>query len=198
MVNKTGNQANEKERIARALEKQKSELIMRQGNISLVLDSYDDIFSDFDPRPFSERALSDDFLAECKRAARDKKAQGIELRLMIPKNKRKKSDDIMIIHRIKNHFHKHSLEEIQAQKATRLEGIAWIMAGIAFSLIATSLYSKTEAGFAYTLFLVIFEPAGWFSFWTGFDKLLLEERERKPDYDFYSKMTKAEISFNTY
>ena len=48
------------------------EVSLREGNISLILDSYNDMFSDFDPRSFSERALSDDFLSECKRAARDK------------------------------------------------------------------------------------------------------------------------------
>ncbi|MBI2151367.1 hypothetical protein HYU21_01420, partial [Candidatus Woesearchaeota archaeon] len=38
------------------------EFEVREGNISLVLDSYDDIFSDFDPRDYSEKALSEDFL----------------------------------------------------------------------------------------------------------------------------------------
>ena len=36
----------------------------KEGNVSLVLESYNDIFSDFDPRNYSERALSDDFLIE--------------------------------------------------------------------------------------------------------------------------------------
>lgn len=61
--------------------------IFRQGNISLILDSYDDIFSDFDPRPFSEKALSDDFLVECKRAARDKDRSVVELKLLVPTKK---------------------------------------------------------------------------------------------------------------
>ena len=39
---------------------------LKEGNISLILDSYDDIFSDFDQRDFSERSLSDDFLIECR------------------------------------------------------------------------------------------------------------------------------------
>ena len=38
------------------------EVELREGNISLVLDSYDDLFSDFDPRDYSQKALSDDFL----------------------------------------------------------------------------------------------------------------------------------------
>ena len=60
---------------------------LRQANISLILDSYEDIFSSFDPREYSERALSDDFLIECNHAAMDK-GEGIELILSMPKNKR--------------------------------------------------------------------------------------------------------------
>ena len=44
----------------------------------LDLNSYDGLFSDFDPRPTEQRALSDDFLLEVKRAARDKEI-GLEL-----------------------------------------------------------------------------------------------------------------------
>ena len=46
--------------------------LLKKSEISLSLDNYDDIFSDFDPRPFSQRALSDDFLIEAKKASRDK------------------------------------------------------------------------------------------------------------------------------
>ena len=34
------------------------------GAVSLWLDTYEDIFSDFDPRPYGQRALSEDFVAE--------------------------------------------------------------------------------------------------------------------------------------
>ena len=36
--------------------------IIDKAQVSLVLDTYDDIFSDFDPRPYDQRALSGDFL----------------------------------------------------------------------------------------------------------------------------------------
>ena len=75
----------------------------REGNISLILDSYDDIFSDFDPRPFAHRALSDDFLLEAKRAARDKQGS-LELRFLIPKNERKLDAETIIKGRLREHF----------------------------------------------------------------------------------------------
>jgi hypothetical protein len=45
---------------------------LREGNISLVIESYNALFSDFDPRTSSERGISDDFLSEVKRAARER------------------------------------------------------------------------------------------------------------------------------
>ncbi len=89
---------------------------MKEGNISLILDGYDDIFSDFDPRPYSERALSDDFLSECKKAARDKDEK-LELRLMVPGDNRNFKDELKIRKRLKTHFHRHFLEN--QRKATR-------------------------------------------------------------------------------
>lgn len=37
------------------------------NSIQIALDHYDDIFSDFDPSPFSQRMLSDDFLKEMQK-----------------------------------------------------------------------------------------------------------------------------------
>ena len=81
----------------------------REGNISLILDSYDDIFSDFDPRSYSEKALSDDFLEECKKAAKDKEERP-ELRLLVQKNKRDYKDEIRIKKRLREHFQRHYKE----------------------------------------------------------------------------------------
>ena len=60
---------------------------LKEANISLIINNYNDIFSSFDPRSYLEKALSDDFLQECKRAARDKE-EGIELRILVPKKAR--------------------------------------------------------------------------------------------------------------
>lgn len=46
---------------------EETEKILEMSEISIWLDNYDDIFSDFDPRPYSQRSLSDDFLAEAKK-----------------------------------------------------------------------------------------------------------------------------------
>ena len=53
---------------------------LKEGNISLILDSYDDIFSDFDPRDFSERSLNWGFSGGEKR-----KSEVLQLLTLKPK-----------------------------------------------------------------------------------------------------------------
>mgnify|MGYP001602887187 CR=1 FL=1 len=68
------------------------------GNSDLrKMSEYADIFSDFDPRHFSKRALSDDFLIEAQKASTDKNVGNVEIRLLFPKNNPKLSNIIRII-----------------------------------------------------------------------------------------------------
>jgi len=103
-------------------ERTPDELIIREGNISMILDSYDDIFSDFDPRPYEQKALSDDFLVECKKAAEDKKTE-VELRMLIPQTKRNPEAESKIKKRLRNHFQSHykqKQEEKDKKKRNRV------------------------------------------------------------------------------
>ncbi|PIU76093.1 hypothetical protein COS75_00785, partial [Candidatus Pacearchaeota archaeon CG06_land_8_20_14_3_00_35_12] len=89
------------EKTAKFDEKQK---LLQMSEISLWLDHYDDIFSDFDPRPFSQRALSDDFLLEAKRASKEKISGAIEMQFLIPHDKRNKELENTIKKRLHDHF----------------------------------------------------------------------------------------------
>lgn len=180
----------------RLIEKLTSEE-MRLGNVSLILENYNDIFSDFDPRSFSERAVSDDFLQECKRAVRDKpKDVGFELRLLIPKAERNLTDESRIKLRLKTHFQKHYKRKHDEILRMRLGGGLWFVIGIIFLLIATFIFDFK--GFIYTLLIVLLEPAGWFTLWSGLDKIFLYSREEAPEVDFYRKMANCQISFISY
>ena len=182
-----------KEEIA---EEEKTKSLLSKAEISVLLDTYDDIFSDFDPRPFISRALSDDFLLEAKRAARDK--EGVfDLSFMIPKKLRNFEHEVLIRRRLREHFKKHALLLEQEMNKIKMKGIFMIIIGVLTILIASFLYSL-EGRWIVNLLIVIFEPAGWFLFWIGGEKLVYERKEIYPDYEFYHKMTICEISFHTY
>lgn len=172
--------------------------LIKEGNISLILDSYNDIFSSFDPRPYSEKAISVDFLAECKNAARDKQ-EGIELRLLIPKKGRNAPEETSIKRRLRSHFHKHFLEQEKELKKIKQSGALWAIIGIVLMIISALIITyELKKNIAINLLEVIMVPAGWFLFWEGLDKILIEARAKRPEHDFYRKMAGAEVSFRGY
>ena len=171
--------------------------LLEASEISLILDTYDDIFSDFDPRPFSQRALSDDFLLESKRAARDK-IIGMELKFLIPKNKRSGETENVVKKRLHEHFKKHhELLEKEIFNTTRL-GIIFILIGFILMSGAAAIKLFLGDAFLWTILLIIAEPSGWFTVWTGFDHIFWKSAEKKKELEFYRKMSKADISFITY
>lgn len=165
---------------------------MKDKDISLKLDNYDDLFSDFDSRPYAEKALSHDFIQECKNASLDKK-YSFELKLSISKGKRNYENENAIKKRLKGHFQKHANQIGEEIKKIKCEGFIWCLIGIIIMFGATFLYDLNE--FSYRFLLIILEPAGWFVFWEGLRKITIEARAKKPDADFHNKMKDAKISF---
>jgi hypothetical protein len=189
-----------KNRNVKNVEEKESDMkqkILEMSEISLILDSYDDIFSDFDPRPFSQRALSDDLLLEAKRAARDK-IEGMELKFLIPHNKRSLETENMVKKRLHEHFRKHH-DIIQDEiKKTVNSGIFLVVLGMILMSSAAFISHFLGYSFLWGLLVIVFEPAGWFTVWTGFDRIFNYAKSKSQDLGFYRKMTKAEISFNSY
>lgn len=179
------------------IKKKREEKILREANISLVLDSYNDIFSDFDPRGYSERALSDDFLLECKRAAHDKGDRGIELRFLIPKNVRRLKDEELIKQRLLEHFKKHVVEKHIDIKNYQRTGVLWIVLGMAI-IVTNAIVSFNFNSPLIETSLKLLEVPSWFLVWEGLGKIFIRAKEKVPDYEFYKKMSSATVGFFNY
>ncbi|HLC58309.1 MAG TPA: hypothetical protein VJI68_00450 [Candidatus Nanoarchaeia archaeon] len=168
--------------------------LLNLSEISLILDTYEDIFSDFDPRPFTERALSDDFLLEAKKAARDKNNH-VQLNFLIPKNKRDLNEEKLIKQRLKQHFEKH-YSNLERDKNKMLKrGIMFIAAGVILMLFASLVLLKEKGGFLSAFLIILLEPGGWFLFWEGLYQVIFESKKMNPNLHFYGKMKNAEVSF---
>ncbi len=165
---------------------------MRHGNVSIILDSYEDIFSDFDPRAYEERAISDDFLIECKKAALVKK-EIFELRISVPKAKRSLNDETRIKRRFRIYFMKHYNEKKKEIRRIKIEGMMWFLLGTLIMMFETLLFK-----FEQKLFFVMAQPAGWFFFWEGLAKVFIVSKEKKPDFEFYKNLLGAKIVFVGY
>jgi hypothetical protein len=165
-------------------------------NISLKLKKYDDIFSSFDPRPHSERALSIDFLDEARRASIDKPTGELELRLLVPDNRRNPKEERVILNRLKKHFERHY--EMLREKHSRFirGGMIFTLCGfIIMFLTAYIMFYYTGKNLLIDFMLIICEPAGWFFFWEGLDQIVFESKKVVPDLEFYEKMAEADIGF---
>lgn len=169
--------------------------------ISLRLDQYDDIFSDFDIRPYSSRALSIDFLDEVKRAARDKQEGKIELILHLPKKKRNESHETKIKERLATHFKRHHHLLLQEKRHILRIGIRMILVGILCMLAATFvLFYNTRRNLLLSFIVVFLEPAAWFLVWEGMEQCLYNSKSTNPDLQFYRVMSNSSghISFKSY
>ncbi|MCX6816158.1 MAG: hypothetical protein NT120_04890 [Candidatus Aenigmarchaeota archaeon] len=176
---------------------EKDSKLLKMSEISLWLDTYDDIFSDFDPRPYHQRALSIDFLDEAKRASRDKEA-GIELKLLIAKKKRNATNEILIKKRLREHFRKHHAYLHREKMGIIRKGIEYTVIGLLVMFLATLLTFEYEKTLLTAFLIVIMEPAGWFLFWEGMNQAVFESKRINPDLEFYEKMIKCRVEFVSY
>lgn len=175
-------------------EQEKSDLF-KLSTISISLDNYNDIFSDFDPRPFNQKSLSVDFLDELKRATRDKASGGFEVSMLIEESKRNIQDEQTIRKRLREHFKKHYLQYKSEVDSVRFKGIIFAFSGIMMIAAASMIATINLNSFWFNLILVLLEPGGWFLGWTGLDQLFYTIRDMKPDLEFYRKMSSCDYKF---
>jgi len=189
---------NAKEAKEEAKTESETQKILSMSELSLWLDTYDDIFSDFDPRPFTQRSLSVDFLDEIKRASRDKASGQIELRFLIPEKDRNADTESQIKRRLKEHFKKHN-EQLKVEMKKIIE-TGLLVAALGFLLMFFSIMLQRSLGDSLieTILVTLFEPSGWFLMFYGLDNTFYSSRSKKPEIEFYNKMAKAEISFISY
>lgn len=177
---------------------EKNELL-KKSEISLWIDTYDDIFSDFDPRPFSQRALSQDFLLEAKRASRDLETGKIQIGFLVPAEIQNIKTESAIKKRLLEHFKKHYEEKKKEKKGIVFEGILFVLMGIITMIFASYiLFSIEQQTFYSHLGIIILEPAGWFLFWEGLNRIVFDSRTKNEDLKFYQKLSDCEISFTSY
>jgi hypothetical protein len=186
-----------KEEIRKFVSSEKAK-VLKMSEISILLNSYNDIFSSFDPRPTPQRALSDDFLIEAKKASQVKNSDEVELKLLMPVSQRNIAEENLIKKRLKDHFKKHAEQLDKEVKKIKRNSLLMIAAGVLVMFIATFLAAVQTPKIYYSLLLVIAEPAGWFLFWKGLEIYRDEVKELKPDSIFYNKMSESKIEFSSY
>jgi hypothetical protein len=187
-----------REREMSVLSDEEKRKLLSLSEISIWLDTYDDIFSDFDSRPYSDRALSDDFLKEAIKMSREKTSKTRELKLLLPSSKRNEKDEAIIRKNLHTYFRIHYHELFLEMKKILRKG--WLYTAIGMMMMVVAAYIEPLKGnwsYLHVAFVVV-EPAGWFLVWTGLDHIFYTSRQKKDDLDFFSRMTNCEITFLSY
>ena len=164
--------------------------------IRLQLESYNDIFSDFDPRPFSEKSLSDDFLLETKKASLGK-GEEMDILFFLPKEKRNAKEEMTIKKRLLAHFKRHHDLLHEESRKHRKTGIRFTLFGTALMILATFFLFRLETNIFASFAIILLEPASWFLFWEGLTMIIFTSKKKQPELEFYEKMSRAQIFFET-
>ena len=177
---------------------EKQEPLSRPQSVSIWLDRFEDVFSDFDSRPYAERSLSDDFIAEARKMTKEKPQGNFELKLLLPADKRNVEIEAVVIKNLRSHF-RHFSQNIETEKK-KLQKRGVLMAASGFLLMVAASYISSISGsnFYFHVLRIILEPSGWFIVWTGLDDILNGARKQKAELDFNLKMTHAKIEFVSY
>lgn len=173
-------------------------LLEKPVEISIWLDTFDDMFSDFDPRPYSERTVSDDFITEVKKVARGRAKGRVVLKLLLPVHLRKTETERIIIKRLHNRFNFLYDQLLGEKKKNIVRGFIFTLAGIVLMIIASYISFLQPQEYFIHLLLILFEPAGWFLLWLGLDHLVYFSRSSIKELDFYSKIRNSRIEFDSY
>jgi hypothetical protein len=166
-----------------------------EQSISLWIDEYDDLFSDFDLRAYTLRNVSDDFLRELKKLSHETEDHIGELKILLPEKLRNKETENVIIKRLHNHFIKNLHYFDKKKKTENKKDVLLSILGFVMMLCAGYISSSKSQSIPLHILLVILEPAGWFLVWICMEHLINSSRKEKPEIEFYAKMTKSRITF---
>ena len=134
----------------------------------IALDSYDDIFSDFDIRDYKERAISVDLLHELRRRLRQTPYPS-KLVFTVPKHRRVKRDERKVVKRLKAFFRQRAERIRREISDRRRQGITYFLIG--FIIYLGLLWVEMHITVLEPLYDFALFPS-WYLAWLGFDKLL--------------------------
>jgi hypothetical protein len=165
--------------------------------LSLWLDYYDDIYSDFDSRQYHKRRISEDFLQELKRSLKENKDRLSALILLLPTDKRNFSDEAIIISSLKQFFNEqHSRWRENCHRKWQ-QGIALGIAGMLAMLVNAVIGLREQSVWPLTLLRILLEPGAWFLLWASLDFLFYDWKEMKKERDFFRRLTELSIHFKS-
>ena len=165
------------------------------AELSLWLDSYDDIYSDFDSRHYLKRRISEDFIDELKASMKYKTEHPDTLLLLLPAQLRNEAVEESIAFSFKKQI-KERVDALDQKARIRWNrGMSLLIAGVLTMIVESIVFYKVSPGYFTILLRIVMEPAGWFMIWNGLDFLLYEYRSIVRGNSFYREVVAMTIHF---
>jgi len=164
--------------------------------VVIAIDTWDDIFSDFDPRPLSERVLSEDFIIELKQRYRETSKGDFIVTICAPRFLEDKRSERTVSKRLKRHFLHRALMRKKENLRVQVRGIVFVLCGIIFLTFLTMIaYYKLFSDLAISIISIVVMPLGWFGIWEGFSKIVDPTVASIQEEKFYIKLSNAQYRF---
>lgn len=164
--------------------------------VAVVIDSWDDIFSDFDPSPLSQRTVSGDFIDELKKRYRDVHKSDFTITIYAPASLHSVESEKMVVQRLKKHFRLIYLQKNKELVRMRVRGLVFVCVGISsLSFLTLATYFKFLSELAIEISGIILMPLGWFGFWEGLSKLIDMSPAFIREGKFFEKLSKVTYKF---
>jgi hypothetical protein len=164
--------------------------------ISIAIDSWDDVFSDFDPSPLEQRILSEDFLFELKKRYHETQRGNYIITIYAPLSLRDEASERIVNKRLRQYFKFRHLAIKKEINEARRRGIIFIIVGMFFlSNLTMITYFKMLRSLIIDLLSIVVMPLGWFCVWEGFSRLLEPSPLLKQDLELFGKLAKAVFKF---
>lgn len=164
--------------------------------INLWLDSYDDIYSDFDSRHYQARKISEDLLAELKIEIKNiPDSRGMIF--FLPQTERNNASEKIIASSLHRFFSAQFKFHHHLCRQKLINGLLFLTAGVLVMLLNSWIIYTARASFLIICLKVLLEPAGWFLLWAGLDFLLYDLAEFRRNEHFYRILSEMTICFQS-
>jgi len=169
------------------------------AELSLWLDSYDDIYSDFDARTLLKRRISEDFIHELEIAFKRREENTDLLILRVPVAVRHPEDERLITERLRNYFNHEYEHYLQVVKKDTGRNIAFFCISIIVMFASVIINIPGNQRFAHlTPLRILLEPAGWFFFWNSLEYFFFKRKPEVLKATFWQTVAGWKVLFRSY
>ena len=165
------------------------------ATLELWLDTYRDIYSDFDSRHYAKRRVSEDFIHELKLSFLHKTGSIEDITLQLPAAQRDPAIEPVIAESLATYFKKQELVQRDEFRKKRRSGWLLMLSGILVMTVGALISLRANDLILSQILRILLEPAGWFMLWSGMDTFVYGMIKLKRDRIFFTEIAAVKWKF---